>query len=161
MVYERVLAETPRPELQQAFGELYAAAGDQERADQWFDAALKGYLDSVQDGGVHYYHHLVDFFSDVRESGANAVEWAWKDIELRRNFGTQGALAWALYCDGQIDRAKEYMDCALASGVQDAHLFAKASKITEAAGRLVESRELAHRSLELNPCHQGFHVHRS
>lgn len=160
-LYERVLAETPRPELQQAFGELYAAMGEQSEADKCFDKALAGFLEASENGGVHYYHHLVDFFSDVRENGPEAVSWALKDFELRRNFSTEGALAWALYRDGQVHDADSMMDCALSSGVRDGHLFGKAATIKAAAGRTQESQELSRRALETNPYHQRFHVHRS
>jgi tetratricopeptide (TPR) repeat protein len=159
--YERVLAANPRPELQQAFGELFAAMGDQEQADKWFDEALAGFLEASNQGGVHYYHHLVDFFSDVRVNGPAAVTWARRDFELRRNFATEGALAWALYRDGQIEEARRMMDSALASGVRDAHLFAKAATIKAAAGCRRESKELAACAAEMNPDHQGFHVHRA
>lgn len=160
-LYERVLAETPRPELQQAFGELYATMGEQDEAEKWFDKALAGFLEASENGGVHYYHHLVDFFSDVRENGPEAVAWARKDIELRRNFGTEGALAWALYRDGRIAEADSSMDCALGSGVRDGHLFAKAATIKAAAGNKQRSEELSRQAFEMNPYHQGFHVHRS
>ena len=160
-LYERVLAETPRPELQQAFGELYATMGLQEEADRWFDKALAGFLAASENGGVHYYHHLVDFFSDVRENGPEAVAWARKDLALRRNFSTEAALAWALYRDGRFQEADDMMDSALASGARDGHLFAKAATIREAVARSVESKELFRRASEINPYHQGFHVHRS
>ncbi len=160
-LYHQVLAETPRPELQQAFGELLAAMGEQAEADKWFDQALAGFLEASRNGGVHYYHHLVDFFSDVREDGTEAVTWAVKDWELRQNFGTEGALAWALYRDGQTEEAHRMMDRALGSGVRDGHLFAKAATIKAAAGRVQESEELSRRALELNPFHHGFHVHRA
>lgn len=75
-LYEGVLARTPRPELQQAFGELYQATGETAQAERWFDRALAGYLESAAAGGVHYYHHLVDFYSDVRQDGAQAVAGA-------------------------------------------------------------------------------------
>jgi tetratricopeptide (TPR) repeat protein len=160
-LYERVLAENSRPELQQAFGELYAAMGEECEAEKWFDKALAGFLEASANGGVHYYHHLVDFFSDVREDASAAVAWGRKDFELRRNFGTEAALAWALYRNGQIEEANEMMDCALGSGVQDGHLFAKAATIKAAAGRSHESAQLSGRAFALNPHHQGFHVHRS
>jgi tetratricopeptide (TPR) repeat protein len=160
-LYERLLAAVPRPELQQAFGELYAAMGEEGEAEKWFDKALAGFLGASENGGVHYYHHLVDFFSDVREDGPEAVAWACKDFELRRNFGTEGALAWALYRNGQIAEAEAMMDCALGSGVRDGHLFAKAATIKAAAGHSQESQELSRRAFAMNPHHQGFHVHRS
>jgi tetratricopeptide (TPR) repeat protein len=160
-LYERVLAENPRPELQQALGELCSEMGDQNEAEKWFDKALAGFLEGSQNGGCHYYHHLVDFFSDVHENGRDAVAWARKDFELRRNFATEGALAWALYRDGQIEQANVMMDCALGSGVQDGHLFAKAASVKAAAGRPQESEELSRRAFDTNPYHQRFHVHRS
>ncbi|HXE11755.1 MAG TPA: tetratricopeptide repeat protein [Bryobacteraceae bacterium] len=159
--YERVLATIARPELQQAFGELYAAMGEKDEAEKWFDKALAGFLEASENGGVHYYHHLVDFFSDVREDGSEAVAWACRDFELRRNFGTEGALAWALYRNGQIAEADAMMDCALGSGVRDGHLFAKAAAIKAAAGHSQESQELSRRAFAMNPHHEGFHVHRS
>ena len=140
---------------------FYAAMGDQEQADIWFDKALDGFLRASRYGGVHYYHHLVDFYSDVRENGPEAVKWARKDLELRPNYGTEGALAWALYRDGQIAEANCMMDRALASGARDGHLFAKAATIKSAAGFEKENEKLARQAYNLNPNHDGFHVHRS
>jgi tetratricopeptide (TPR) repeat protein len=160
-LYERVLAETQRPELQQAFGELYVAMGEQREADVWFDRALAGFLEASESGGVHYFHHLVDFYSDVREDGPRAVEWAVKDYELRPNYGTEGALGWALYRDGQVAAAEKMMDRALECGVRDGHLFAKAATVKAAAGRMQESDALARLAFAMNPHHDGFHVHRA
>lgn len=160
-LYERVLAENDRPELQQAFGELYVTMGEQREADRWLDQALHGFLDASEKGGVHYYHHLVDFYSDVRENSGEAVAWAIKDLALRRNFATEAALAWALFLDGQTSEANSLMDRALASGVRDAHLFAKAATIRTAAGKLQEGQDLSRRASQMNPNHQGFHVHRA
>jgi hypothetical protein len=63
----------PRPELQQALGGLYGVMGEKERAQAWHARALAGYLESAERGGVHYYHHLVDFNADVAGNGAAAV----------------------------------------------------------------------------------------
>ncbi len=160
-LYERVLEETPRPELQQAFGELFAAMGEDREAERWFDRALDGYLEASKNGAVLYYHHLVDFYSDVYEDGEQAVVWAYKDYGLRRNYGTQGALGWALFRDGQLRDAEHMMDAALATGVRDAHLFAKAARVKTAAGHRVEGEELARQASALNPRTNGFHVHRA
>jgi tetratricopeptide (TPR) repeat protein len=160
-LYERVLAETPRPELQQAFGELFVEMNEQREAEVWFDKALAGFLEASDKGGVHYYHHLVDFYSDVREDGPKAVEWALKDYELRPNYATQGALGWALYRAGLIQKADQMMDQALASGVRDAHLFGKAATVKAEAGHMAESSDLARRAFAMNPRHDGFHVHRA
>jgi tetratricopeptide (TPR) repeat protein len=159
-LYESVVARVPRPELQQALGDLYGAMGEQQRGQPWHARALAGYLDSVHRGGVHYYHHLVDFYCDVARDGAAAVHWAREDIALRENFFTQGALAWALYRDGQFAPALERVRQALASGARYPHLLLQAAAIYRAAGRAGEADAYREEAVQLNPCHRAFHVHR-
>ncbi|HEX8719910.1 MAG TPA: tetratricopeptide repeat protein [Pyrinomonadaceae bacterium] len=159
-LYEKVLSRLPRPEFMQALGELYEFAGRPAEAEPWFERALGEYLDSARRGGVHYYHHLADFYSDVREDGAEAVRWARRDLELRENFSTQAALAWALYRDGQFAEARGMMKRSLASGAREARLFAKAAAVYGAAGEAAEAEKYSRMAAEINPRHGSFHVHR-
>ncbi len=159
-LYWKVIAGVPRPEFQQALGELYEFKGESEQAQSWHDKALSGYLESAQRGEVHYYHHLADFYADVREDGAEAVKWARKDVELRENFSTQAALAWALYRDGQFAEALDTMNQALSSGVRDAQLFFQAAMIHQSVRRNTESNQYLQLAAEVNPHYQNFHVHR-
>jgi len=159
-LYQSIVAPVPRPELQQALGDLYGAMGEHERAQAWHARALAGYLDSVRRGGVHYYHHLVDFYCDVARDGAAAVDWARKDIALRDNFFTQAALAWALYRDGQFTPALERIQQALSSGARYPHLLFQAAAIHCAAGRTEEGDAYRQEAERLNPRHRAFHVHR-
>ncbi len=116
-LYEKIAAERPelRPELHQALGQLYLLTERPGRARSHFVQARAGYVDSVRRGGVHYFHHLADFYSEAMVDGARAVDWARRDLALRENFSTQAALAWALLCAGQAAEAIEWMDRALAS----------------------------------------------
>jgi len=159
-LYEKLIARVPRPEFQQALGELYALMDRPEQAQRCHDSALDAYLQSTRSGGVHYYHHLADFYSDVREDGAEAVNWARRDIELRTNFSTQAALAWALYRDGQFAEALDMINRALASGVRDARLLFQAAMIHRSAGGDGESNLYLQMAAEINPNHTNFHVHR-
>jgi tetratricopeptide (TPR) repeat protein len=159
-LYRSVVERTARPEFQQALGEVYLFMGEPDRAEPWFEQALATYLASAHAGGVHYYHHLADFYADVREDGAEAVRWARKDIALRANFATQAALAWALYRDSQLGEAAATMDRALASGVSDARIFAQAATIREALGDREGAAQYTARADARNPHHRGFHVHR-
>ncbi|HTU46947.1 MAG TPA: tetratricopeptide repeat protein [Bryobacteraceae bacterium] len=158
--YERVLARVPRPDFQQTLGELYAFMGEAAKAEPWFDKALQGYLESVNAGHVHYYHHLTDFYTDVRPDAAEAVKWASKDIELRNNFGTQSGLAFALYSAGDVSGAIHFIDQALSSGVQESGLFALAARIYRAAGRIPEGEKFLSKAAAINPHYENFHVHR-
>lgn len=157
-LYEKVCARVPRPEFYQALGELYEHMGRPERAGPWLERAHAAFVASAARGQVHYYHHLADFYADVREDGAEAVRWARKDLELRRNFSTLAALAWALYRDGRFDEALGVIDEALSSGAKDAHLFHRAGMIRRAASG--DGEEFLRMAEEMNPRRRDFHVHR-
>ncbi len=159
-LYESVIERVPRPEFQQALGELYLAMGQSDSAEIWNQRALAAYLDSAQSGGVHYYHHLTDFYADVRENGPEAVKWARKDIALRRNPSTLAALAWALYRAGEFAEALDAIEESLSSGATDARLFYKAGMIHQSARRNGMGKEYLRKAAELNPHYQSFHVHR-
>ena len=159
-LYEQVIARAPRPEFQQALGELYEVLGQRDRAENCYQKALAGYLESAERGDVHFYHHLADFYADVREDGAEAVKWARMDIALRRNFSTLAALAWALYRAGEFAEALETMQQALSSGVADAHLFFQAAKIHKSAGGNGNGERYLQMAQAINPHYRSFHVHR-
>ena len=159
-LYEKVIARAPRPEFQQALGDLLLVMGKADRAKPWHDRALTAYLESVERGEVHYYHHLTGFYADVRGDGVEAVKWARRDVQLRRNFMTQEALAWALYRNGQFAEALDTIKLALSSGVIDAHLFLHSALIHLAAGWVDEGKRLLQQAAEINPRFEEFHVHR-
>jgi tetratricopeptide (TPR) repeat protein len=154
-----VIARTQKPELQQALGELYAFTGREDEAQAWFDSALRTYLASAERGEVHYYHHLADFYADAREVPAEAVKWARRDVEMRSNFSTQAALAWALFRNGELAKAADWIRQSLASGVRDAGIYSIASTLLEASGDTAESAHYRELSLSLNPRHGAFHMH--
>ena len=159
-LYEQVIMQAPRPEFQQALGELYELMGQGNRAEACYEKALAAYLASAERGEVHFYHHLTDFYADVREDGAEAVKWARKDIELRCNFSTLAGLAWALYRADECEEAVGAMNQALSSGAADAHLFSQAAKIYQAAGAKGEAERYLRMAKEINPRYSRFHVHR-
>ena len=158
--YRSVVERVPRPDFQQALGELYISMEKSAEATKWLDRARTGFLESAALGKVHYYHHLADFYADVDENGAEAVKWARKDLDLRRNFSTLAALAWALYRAGEFLEAKELMDEALASGAKDARLFKTAGMIYQAASPNGKGARYLQMATELNPNLNSFHVHR-
>jgi tetratricopeptide (TPR) repeat protein len=158
-LFQEVIARAPKPELQQALGEVYVLSGRAEEAQPWFDRALAAYLESVQRGGVHYFHHLADFYAHAREDPAEAVRWAREDLQMRSNFSTQAAMAWALYRNGQLSEAVEYIRLALSSGVRDAQIFSTAATLFQGAGNVAESENYAQAALRINPKYQNFHMH--
>jgi len=159
-MYQRVIARVPRPDFQQALGELYLSMGKTAEANALLASAETAFLESAQQGEVHYYHHLADLYADVFEDGAQAVRWAQKDLELRRNFSTLAAMAWALYRAGEFSKALELMDESLSSGVKDARLFYQAGMIHKAFSPNGKADRYLQMAAAINPRHEHFHVHR-
>jgi tetratricopeptide (TPR) repeat protein len=159
-LYRDVVERVPRPDFQQALGELYLTMGKTTEATECLNKARDGFLQSAARGEVHYYHHLADFYADVEENGPEAVKWARKDLELRRNFSTLAALAWALYRAEQFSEAVELMNEALSSGAKDARLFRTAGMIYTAASPNGKGAWYLKKAAELNPNLKNFHVHR-
>jgi tetratricopeptide (TPR) repeat protein len=159
-LYRGVIARVPRPDFLQALGELYLSTGKTAEANDCLKRAESAFLESAQRGEVHYYHHLADLYADVFENGVEAVKWAQKDLELRRNFSTLAALAWALYRAGEFSRALEVMNESLASGVKDARLFHAAGLIHKAFGPNGKADSYLQMAAAINPHYQNFHVHR-
>jgi tetratricopeptide (TPR) repeat protein len=159
-LYQTIAIAVPRPEWHQALGQLYAMMERPGRARSHFVQARAGYLGSARRGGVHYLHHLADFYAEAMIDGAKAVAWARRDLALRENFSKQAALAGALLRNGEAAEAAEWMERALASGVCDAHLFAQASAVFDAAGDAARAAQLRDQARSINPRLARFHVHR-
>src|SRR5260370_36702693 len=154
-MFQGLASESVRPDLLQAIAELYEIAEQPDAAGYWQGRALAGYLESARRGEVHYYHHLADYYADVAKDGIAAVTWARADLQLRENFATQSALAWALYRNAEVVDARARIDRALASGVVDAHLLFRAAKIYAGVG----GRDFLERAKKLNPFVERFHLH--
>jgi len=159
-LYQRVIERVPRPDFQQALGELYLSMGKAEAANGCLKSAESAFLESAQRGEVHYYHHLADLYADVFENGAEAVKWAQKDLELRRNFATLAAMSWALYRTGEFSKALELLNESLASGVKDARLFHQAGIIHKAISPNGKADSYLQMAAAINPHYENFHVHR-
>ena len=160
VLYQKVIARTPRPEFYQALGDVYAAMGKIPDAGIWHTRARDAYLKSANEGNAHYFHHLAGFFSDTEVSPDKAMKWARRDLELRHTAAAHATLAWALYRGGQFGPAAENAKMALASGTKDAHILYQAGIIFLASGDPARGRELLAEAAKVNPRHNLFHVHR-
>ena len=159
-LYEKLAARVPRPEFFQALGDLCALASQPEKAATWHARAETAYLQSVKEGAVHFYHHLAGFYSDSKEDAAQAVEWARKDIGLRKSIYAHDALAWALYKKGDGTEAAAECAKALATGVRDPHLHYHAGMIRMATGDIAGGKAAMQQAAAVNPKFNTFHVHR-
>jgi tetratricopeptide (TPR) repeat protein len=158
-LYKNLLRRLPKPELQQALGEVYRHMGKLDEAEDCFQKALAIYLQSAERGDVHYYHHLVDFYCDAHRDVEEALKWASQDLELRNNSSTQTAMARVLHLAGRHDEARKMIDRALGSGAKEPGLFLQAGKIYSAAGGNGLGEHYLKLAAEMNPHQSTFHVH--
>ena len=154
-----VVARAPKPELQQALGDILVCVGRAGEAAPFFQAAEQAYLSSVAAGGVHYYHHLSDYYGGWAGRPVEAAEYAQKDLVLRDNYTTQSALAWCHLQAGQIKDGILQIQRALDSGAQVAGIHRTAAKLFEAAGYNAQAKEHQDRAAALSPHPRRFHMH--
>jgi tetratricopeptide (TPR) repeat protein len=159
-IYEKLVTRLPRPELQQALGDLYAFVGRSAEAKTWHARAESAYLAATRGGDVRYFHHLAGFYSDSEENPPEALRWARKDMELRHGASTWDALAWALYRNREFAAAAEAIDKALAGGIRDAHVLFHAGMIHSVGGNASRGADFLREALSINPRYASFHVHR-
>jgi tetratricopeptide (TPR) repeat protein len=157
--YQTILTQVPSPELKEKLGRVLYSLGRSHEAERCFEEAFSTYLASAERGEVHYYHHLVDFLVEVRRTPQAAAQWARRDLELRNNYATMTALAWVEYRSGELARAANTITRALAWGVAEPGLLAKAAEIYRGVGRYSEAHELEHRAYSINPGKRAIHVH--
>jgi len=159
-LYERAVAQNPRPETQQALGDLHAFMGRPDLARPWHEKAIDGYLASVGSGEIRYLHHLAGYYADVSGQASEAVACARRDCELRRNGSTREALAWAEFRSGHFEAAELEIRSAIDSGLVSVHLYQHAGMILLGAGRTEEGRSCLAKADALNPRNKDFHAHR-
>ena len=121
---ETVLTRTGRPEISQTLASLYARSGDLVRARKHRRQALATFVTSAFRGEVLYLHHLAELADP-----AAAVGWARRDLQLRPNHLTRSTLALALLRDGHTTEARAEMSAALATGLRDPRLMARAAAV--------------------------------
>ena len=129
---ERVRELTGRPEADQALAALHERMGNAKQARAHRQAATSAYRSSAERGEARYLHHLVELCaSQLPDAGGpeEAIGWGRRDVELRPNHLTRGALAWALHRAGHRDGAAAEMRRALATGMRDPRLVSAAGEI--------------------------------
>ncbi len=158
--YTRLIAQTNRPDLMQAIGDLFAFRNRKEEADRWYARAETTYNGSIDQDEIVYLHHLAGLYADALGQPEKALQFAQRDFENRKTIQTSDELAWALYKSDRTEEANESVTRALATGTREPHILYHAAMIRTAAGDVSSGREMFRLLLEINPRFQTFHVHR-
>jgi tetratricopeptide (TPR) repeat protein len=154
---EQVAANTERPECWQAVGDFHAAHHRSEPAEAAYAKALAGYTESLSRGEWFYIHHLAGFYTDAKPDPARAVEFARRDLEIRKSSAAWDGLAWALHRAGDFPGAADAAKNALSTGTVDAQILTHAGTIQLSLGNVDEGKKLLKRAKETNPHLSHFH----
>ena len=149
-LYQQAVARVPAPDLLAALGDVYAATGRPDEAEQQY--ALVDYMGDVAEAtGTPYGRQLTVFYCDHDRRLVAALRLAEQEAAARGGIYTDDALAWALYKNGRVVDAARAAHHALRLGTADALLEYHAGLIAAAAGRPRRAARHLRRALVVNP----------
>ena len=113
----------------QMLGDLYTQLGRK-------DVALKHYeqFESLERENAvreRSWHHMINYWLDHDRNLEEALSFATREYEARKDIFTCDALAWALFKNGRVAEAKKLMNEALRTGTKDARINQHAAIINK------------------------------
>ncbi len=124
-IFSEQLQRTPTLDLAARVGDLYAARGDRQAAEHYYELAenLAG-PPAVQSEPA-----LALFLAERDRKPALALQTARAVAAVRHDIFTDDALAWALFRNGLLEEAREASARALRTGTRDERILAHAAAL--------------------------------
>jgi tetratricopeptide (TPR) repeat protein len=147
--YRLVVARFPAPEYVTALGDLYAATGRPERAEDQF-ALVRAEEDLFEANGVNVDLELALFDADHGRTrvGLRAARAAWSE---RKSIHAADAVAWALHKRGRDGQAAHHARRAFRLGTRSSLFLFHAGMIELRLGHHDRARRLLQNALRANP----------
>ena len=121
------------PENNNALAKALSAAGRVKEARLAFGEFEREALKRTHDAD-NANRELVYYYVDYARKPAQALTVAVREIERRRDVRTLEAYAWALYANGKRTEARQVLETAIAGGICNVNLVARAVAIAARAG---------------------------
>ena len=133
-LYERAVAVLPTPSIAGALGDAQAASGNPVAARASYDFAV--YMGRVATArGRTLGRELALFLADHDRDLDEAFRLAHAEASVRDDVYTDDALAWVLFKQGRLPRAKRAIARALRLGTEEASFHYHAALIAAALGK--------------------------
>jgi tetratricopeptide (TPR) repeat protein len=145
-----VVDRYPAPEFVILLGDIYAAAGRRNQADQQYEL-VRAMQSLYRDNGVNTDLEVALFNADHGVGVARALARARVEYGRRQSIHTADALAWTLYRSGRYREASRYAREALRLGTRDPLLHFHAGMISFRLGRAAEAERHLSTTLAINP----------
>lgn len=140
---ERAEQKNPLAETAWLLGDAYRMIGDRARAEQ-------AYARVEREGRAHDPRVLALYYATRNVRADEALRLAEREYAQRRDLYGKDVLAYALYRNGDVQRARKLSREALAHGTPDARLLFRAGEIARAAGERAEAEALIAQARQLN-----------
>jgi tetratricopeptide (TPR) repeat protein len=149
-LYQQAFERAPLAEHAIALGDVYAAMGDGDRAQQQYDLVLA--IDALaRENGVDTDLELALFLADHDINLQDSLARARAAYEQRPGIHAADVLAWTLYKTGAFEEAARYSEEALRLGTRDPLILFHAGMIAAAAGDSERAEAMLSQALGLNP----------
>ncbi|MFQ5932700.1 MAG: tetratricopeptide repeat protein, partial [Nitrospiraceae bacterium] len=149
-LYEKALGIIELPPYAAALGDLYRKLGRTKEAQKQYDRV--GAISQLNPiNKVIYNRALASFYADHDMNVQEALAWARRELEIRRDIYTFDVLAWALYKNENPHEALVAMTEALKLGTKEARLLFHAGMIHHHLGETEKAQAYLTRALATNP----------
>lgn len=152
---KKAQAGTPAIPYAIELGDLYARQGKRDLAEAEYAKVEMLVEEHLAHGIAGDEVVLATFYLDHGRKLDEALRLAESEIEEHTSWQTYGVLAWAYKAHRRNEEAVRAIERALATGVQDALLWYRASEIYRASGDREKATKLALAANSLNP---NFHI---
>jgi tetratricopeptide (TPR) repeat protein len=137
--YQKAVAVLPEPTWLAALGDIAAADGRPEEAEQQYQA-----VDAIgslgEKLGQLYNRQLALFLADHDRDPQRAFDLANAEVQRRQDVFGWDALAWTALKAGHLDVARDAATKATATGTRDPALLYHAGMVAKAAGDVAQAR---------------------
>ncbi|PPK95942.1 Flp pilus assembly protein TadD [Kineococcus xinjiangensis] len=147
--YRRVLEALPLPQYASEFGDLLAATGRTEDAQEQY-AVVEAQIQLIEANGGRADLEAALFAADHGDP-AKALELAQAEHRVRQTIHTEDALAWALHLNGRHAEALPHAENALRLGTRSASFHFHKGMIEAALHLDDRARESLRTALAINP----------
>ena len=147
--YQTVLDTGPNHEALAALGDLSAANGDQEKAEEYYKKVEVLHAAHLVSGG-HSHMLMAKFDADHDRNLVEALRLA-EQRKLTHNVLEADILAWAYFKSGDLPHARDAIKRALSHETPDAEMHYHAGMIAAASGDRGAAQKELGKALSLNP----------
>jgi tetratricopeptide (TPR) repeat protein len=149
-LYAKAAAEAPEPSTLFDLGAVYERLGRTEDAARHYERAEQMAVRADVNQAAHY-RDLALFYAERPGKLHEALEFAQRDLAIRKDIEGYDTLAWALYKNGRLEEAATAIGEAMKFGTREPSVYFHAGMIYDALQQSERARGYLEQALEISP----------